>query len=71
MEELIEFLKEHNDIEVRFNYDRRNRVVKMNIANIYNPDKYYVGSSVNEEEQKEHKGNLGAYIVKCLKSRLW
>lgn len=71
MKELIEFLKEHNDIEVRFNYDRRHKDVKINIVNVYNPDKYYVGSSVNEEEQKEHKGNLGAYIIECLKSRLW
>ena len=71
MEELIEFLKEHNDIEVRFNYDRRHKDVKINIVNVYNPDKYYVGSSVNEEKQKEHKGNLGAYMIECLKSRLW
>lgn len=71
MKELIEFLKEHNDIEVRFNYDRRHKDVKINIVNVYNSDKYYVGISVNEEEQKEHKGNLGAYIVECLRSRLW
>lgn len=71
MEELIEFLKENNDIEVRFNYDRRHKDVNINIVNVYNPDKYYVGSSVNEEKQKEHEENLGAYIVEYLKSRLW
>lgn len=71
MKELIEFLKEHNDIEVRFSYNRRYKQLNINIVNVHNPDKYYVGSSVNEEKQREHKGNLGAYIVDCLKSRLW
>lgn len=71
MEELIEFLKEHNDIEVRFSYNRRYKQVNINIVNVYNPDKYYVCSSVNEEKQREHKRNLGAYIIECLKSRLW
>lgn len=71
MEELIEFLKEHNDIEVRFSYNRRYKQVNINIVNVYNPDKYYVGSSVNEEKQREHKRNLGVYIIECLKSRLW
>lgn len=71
MKELIEFLKEHNDIEVRFRYNKRYKQVDINIVNAYNPDKYYVGSSVSEEKQREHKGNLGAYIVECLKSRLW
>lgn len=71
MEELIEFLKENNDIEVRFNYNRRYKQLDINIVNVYNPDKYYVGSSVSEEKQREHKGNLGEHIVECLKSRLW
>lgn len=31
----------------------------------------YLRDAEDEEERKEHKGNLGAYIIECLKSRLW
>lgn len=31
-------------------YDKRYKQVDINIVNAYNQDKYYVGSSVNEEK---------------------
>lgn len=55
MEELIEFLKEHNDIEVRFNYDRRHKDVKINIVNVYNPDQILCYATIYTGERSQNE----------------